>query len=321
MAHDGRPGGLLAIKGEVDDADAEELRNRFSGGPTQAGRTAVIEAEDVTWVDTALSPRDAQYVQSRGLTKEEILLALGVPETIIGNASQRTFDNADAEREVFWQETMSSHLSLIEHGLEGLTKGGYDDDVLLWHDTSKIEVLKRAEEQKREKAQAEYDRGLISIAEYREITGRDKVDAPGARVLWIAGGKAPVGDEKDQEAAGKLPVIGPAPAPAPGAPAPGLTSRPGPGEQPGRGDRWHPDRPCAARRVRQEGRPAVLQDRLDDRARAGPPDVRPAARARGARRPARHPGLPGIRPDQPGRPGEGDERGHLRPGQHRAPDR
>ena len=87
MAHDGRPGGLLAIKGEVDDADAEELRNRFSGGPTQAGRTAVIEAEDVTWVDTALSPRDAQYVQSRGLTKEEILLALGVPETIIGNAS------------------------------------------------------------------------------------------------------------------------------------------------------------------------------------------------------------------------------------------
>ena len=86
-------------------------------------------------------------------------------------------------------------------------------------------MLKRAEEKKREKAQAEYDRGLISIAEYREITGRDKVDAPGARVRRIAGGKAPVGDEKDQEAAGKLPVIGPAPAPAPGAPAPGLTSQ------------------------------------------------------------------------------------------------
>ena len=218
MQNDGRPGGVLAIRGQLAFDDAEELRRRFSGGPATAGRTSVIEADDVSWVDTATSPRDAQYVESRAITKEEILLSLGVPETIIGNASGRTYDNADAEREVFWEETMIPHLNLIERALDQLTQGGDDDDVRLWHDTSKVEVLKRSSDKRRDIARSEFDAGLISVDEYRESTGRDPEDRPGSRVLWLAAGKFAVGDESDEQSASELTVVGgqaPAPEPQP----------------------------------------------------------------------------------------------------------
>ena len=44
------------------------------------------------FVDTASSPRDAAYVQMRELTKEEILGAFGVPESIIGNEILQSYN-------------------------------------------------------------------------------------------------------------------------------------------------------------------------------------------------------------------------------------
>lgn len=90
LINDGRPGGLLVLRSEISDEDKEELRSRFRGNIGRAGAVGVISADDgADFVDTAASPRDAAYTQMRTITKEEILAAFGVPESIIGNSSGR----------------------------------------------------------------------------------------------------------------------------------------------------------------------------------------------------------------------------------------
>lgn len=107
LINDGRPGGLLVLRGEIDDDDKEELKNRFRGNIARAGATTVISSDDgADFVDTSASPRDAAYIQMRQITKEEILASFGVPESVIGNAAGRTFSNAGEEIRVFWNETM-----------------------------------------------------------------------------------------------------------------------------------------------------------------------------------------------------------------------
>lgn len=211
MQNDGRPGGLIGVKGQMLPDDAAELKRRFSGGPAAAGRTTVIEADDISWVDTATTPRDAQYVESMGITKTDILLAFGVPESVIGNASGRTYDNADAEENIFWRVTMLPHLDLIAAGFDELTVGGWDDEDFVGFNTDGVDVLRREEKARHDKLMSEFQVGLITVNEYREGTGRDPhdFDVPGARSLFIAGGKVPIAaNEADQKAAEKLMPVG-----------------------------------------------------------------------------------------------------------------
>ena len=87
----------MVIRGEIDDDDKDEIKNRFRGNFSKTGNVTVLSADDgVDYVDTSSSPRDASYVEMRQITKEEILAAFGVPESVIGNASNA---NSRAEDE------------------------------------------------------------------------------------------------------------------------------------------------------------------------------------------------------------------------------
>lgn len=179
LVNDGRPGGILAVKGELEDDDAEELRTRIQGrvgnGYNAAGRIAVIEADDITYEDLAAVPRDAQYTESRESDKEEILGALGVPESIAyANSSEKTFNNADADIDVFWRETMLNHLGLIAAGLDELDP---NPQMFLGYDLRQVKVLQKDEQERKEFALSEVNANVISADEYRDATGRDPVGA------------------------------------------------------------------------------------------------------------------------------------------------
>lgn len=217
LQNDGRPGGILAVKGDLDPDDAEELRRRFSSGPDGAGRTSVIEADEAKWIDTATSQRDSQYTDSLKGTRDAILEAFGVPESVLGNAASRTYANADAEQFVFWAWTMIPHLRLIAGALDPLDG---DPDLYTAFDTSTVEVLSRYEHEEEERLRALFGAGLISADEFREKTGRDPFDVPGSRSLWIPAGLQPVAKDEEDQAA-----LAP-PAPPEGAPAVGAAEEP-----------------------------------------------------------------------------------------------
>ena len=209
LLNDGRPGMLVAIAGQVGDEDAEEIKRRFSSGPQSAGQTTVIEADGISATDLSASPRDAQWQEAVRGSKDDILLAFGVPESTMGNASGRTYDNADTESEVFWEATMQPFMDAIAAGFDVLTAGGLEDEVYVAHDYTKVDVLQRMERMRHDKALVEFQSGVLTIDQYLEVIGRDQFNMPGTEVLWIPQGMVPIGpDDKTTDAAAKLAVVG-----------------------------------------------------------------------------------------------------------------
>jgi len=227
LINDGRPGGLLVLRGEIDDDDKEELKSRFRGNISRAGATTVISSDDgADFVDTSASPRDAAYIQMRQITKEEILASFGVPESVIGNAAGRTFSNAGEEIRVFWNETMLPHLEPIGRALDELDEQYYID-----FDVSNVPVLILYEQERNRYTKEEFTQGLISLNEYRDRTGRKEVESDLADSLLLNPNLTPIANtKKKMEQPAQAGVMGAPPPPGmPGAPgAPGA-----PGGMPG----------------------------------------------------------------------------------------
>lgn len=221
LLNDGRPGGLLVLRGEIDDDDKEELKSRFRGNITQAGATTVISSDDgADFVDTSASPRDAAYIQMRQITKEEILASFGVPESVIGNAAGRTFSNAGEEIRVFWNETMLPHLEPIARALDDLDEEHYVD-----FDVSNVPVLILYEQERHRYLKDELMQGTISVNEYRQGTGRKEVESDLADSLLMNPNLTPIANTKKK-------MEEPAQAGVPGAPGmpgmpPGMPGMPG----------------------------------------------------------------------------------------------
>ena len=192
LMNDGRPGGLLVLKGEIDDDDKDELRNRFRGNIARTGYTSVIASDDgVDYIDTSASPRDAAYLQMRQITKEEILASFGVPESVIGNAAGRTFSNASEEIRVFWMETMMPHLEPLARGLDELDEKNYID-----FDLSEVPILQLYKQERERYLLQEFQTGLISNNEYRVGSGRKETESDLADSLLMNPNLIPISNTK-----------------------------------------------------------------------------------------------------------------------------
>lgn len=229
LMNDGRPGGLLVVRGALDEEDKEELKSRFRGNLSRAGQTTVLAADDgAEYVDVGASPRDAAYIQMRQITKEEILASFGVPESVIGNASGRTFSNASEEIRVFWTETMLPHLEPIARSLDELDDVNYVD-----FDTSEVPVLMLYKQERERYLSDEFSRGLISLNEYRLGSGRKKVESDLADSLLLNPNLTPIGNtEKKMESPPMMMPGGPPQGAVPGMeagapPMPGMPEAPG----------------------------------------------------------------------------------------------
>lgn len=229
LLNDGRPGGLLVLRGEIDDDDKEELKSRFRGNIARAGATTVISSDDgADFVDTSASPRDAAYIQMRQITKEEILASFGVPESVIGNASGRTFSNAGEEIRVFWNETMLPHLEPIARALDDL-----DEEYYIDFNTSNVPVLILYEQERQRYLKDELGQGLISTNEYRIGSGRKEVDSDLADSLLMNPNLTPIANtKKKMEEPPQAGVMGGVPGMPPGMPPGGPPGPEGAGVPP-----------------------------------------------------------------------------------------
>lgn len=246
LLNDGRPGGILVVRGEIDDDDKDELRSRFRGNINRAGAVTVVSSDEgVDFVDTGQSPRDANYVQMRQIQKEEILAAFGVPESVIGNAAGRTFSNAAEEHKVFWNETMLPHLETIARALDEL-----DDEFYIDFDVSDVPVLVLYKQERDRYLMSEYQTGLISGNEYREGAGRKIIDSELMNAMLANPNLTPIG-YTDKKFVQQQPGVPGAPAPAG---APGGPMIPGMGPVP-----QIPGAPSVDGIAPQEGMTAALQ--------------------------------------------------------------
>lgn len=206
LLNDGRPGLLIAIRGNMNPTDMREVKDRFSGGPYGAGRSTVINADDAVVQDLGASPRDMQWLDAIRGSKDDILLAFGTPESILGNASGRTYDNADAEKENWWEETEQPHCQAIGRGLDPLT-GNVEDDICISFKWEEVDVLQRRKRMRHEKLLEEWKAGARTLDEYLKEVGREPWDHPLTRALILPNGMIVPRDEGDAEAINALPRV------------------------------------------------------------------------------------------------------------------
>jgi HK97 family phage portal protein len=207
MDTDGRPGGILAVKGQVRDETLQVLEARFNGGPASAGRTSAIQADAMEWVDTSNHPRDTQWGDTMDRMRKEISIVFGTPESVLGDASGRTFDNADAER-ANWEETTLSDLwTMLDDQLDVLT-GDYDDTLFLRHDKTGLWLLGRHKRVDEDRAAADFAEGRRTLDEWREVAGLPLINQPFSRVYYLPGGTIPAGAAEDVAEVVKLQTLG-----------------------------------------------------------------------------------------------------------------
>ncbi|QSI49937.1 phage portal protein [Thermobispora bispora] len=222
LRNDGRPATVLAVEGNLSEQEARRIIARFERGPLAAGQMSVINGK-VSVLDLASRPRDMAYGEISRQAKEEVLAAFGVGETVLGNASGRTYDNADAELYQFWTITMPPHLRILETGFRPLL----EDGLRVEFDVSGVEVLRRTAAARRAEAREEFAAGLISPDEYREIAEYEPVGTPHTRALYIHQGRTPLPTRPGDEVA-----LGLAPPDETGGGAPGAPGGPEPGPEP-----------------------------------------------------------------------------------------
>lgn len=206
LLNDGKPGLLIGVSGQLNQTDAKELKDRFSGGVHQAGRTSVVESDGITVNDLSATPHDMQWLEAIRGSQDDILLAFGTPMSVLGDASGRTFDNADAEKENWWEETMMGHCDPIGAAFDPLTGNVYDGKTIGF-DYDEVDVLQRRKRAREDKSREEFAGGTKTLDEVFEDTGREKWDIPGTRVLFLPNGVIVGRTDEDTKAASELPAV------------------------------------------------------------------------------------------------------------------
>lgn len=99
----------LRFRTEWDDA--------YGPGGHQAGGTAILE-DGMTWADAGMSAKDAQYIEARKLTREEVAAAYHIPPPMVGILDHATFSNITEQHKQLYQDTLGPWLVMIEEEIE-----------------------------------------------------------------------------------------------------------------------------------------------------------------------------------------------------------
>jgi HK97 family phage portal protein len=155
MLQNNMVGTTLVVTPPFDDAGEErawqeQFLTSFTG-VDNTGKTIFATAEaDET--DTSGKPLvqverlaqtavEGSLIQLSKEAKIDITVALGVPLSLIGNASQRTYSNADSEYRNFWTITALPYIKELQEHINLRLAGRIGEEVG-WFDLSKVEALK-----------------------------------------------------------------------------------------------------------------------------------------------------------------------------------
>lgn len=114
-----RASGYLTRPGTAPEwSDAARTRFRaswraqYSGSGAQAGGTPILE-DGMAFVPASFTPEDAQYIEARKLTREEVAAAYFIPPPMVGILEHATFSNISEQHKMLYQDTLGPWLQMI----------------------------------------------------------------------------------------------------------------------------------------------------------------------------------------------------------------
>lgn len=111
-----RPVTAPALSGPAIERLRQDWEGRYSGAQG-AGRTPLLE-DGMTFKPVGTTARDAEYLSSRKLTREEVAAAFHVPAPFVGVLDHATFSNIREQHKQLYSDCLGPWMRLIEAEFE-----------------------------------------------------------------------------------------------------------------------------------------------------------------------------------------------------------
>lgn len=137
-------GGFLEVESELGDIQFERLMSQVEDrheGHTKAHRLMLLEG-GTKYKEAKLSQRDMEFIQTKKLTKAEILAAYGTNPVVLGD-----FNDVKSEAGVhailkdFWTSVVIPNQDYIENKFYSEFLKYYDPTINMYFDNSSVEIL------------------------------------------------------------------------------------------------------------------------------------------------------------------------------------
>lgn len=158
LRNDARPAAVVVHEAFASNEETLNFRNQWYAkhqGPNNAGKPVFVEFEPDEEADgtqsvggkldvksLGLSQRDMQAIQTHREEIRAVLIAYGVPISALGDASERTYDNAGVEGRNLWELTMLPYKNEHEDHINTKLAPIFSSSNVMWFDTSRVKALK-----------------------------------------------------------------------------------------------------------------------------------------------------------------------------------
>jgi HK97 family phage portal protein len=99
------------------DRFRDEFQSTYSGDSGEAGGVVILE-DGMSFVPSAITPRDSQYIESRKLTREEVARSYHVPLPMVGILDHATFTNVKELHKNLYQDCLGPWMENIQQEIE-----------------------------------------------------------------------------------------------------------------------------------------------------------------------------------------------------------
>jgi HK97 family phage portal protein len=156
---------------------------QYTGDGARPGGTPILE-DGMTYVPAAATARDAQYIESRRLTREEVVAAYHIPLTLVGILENATYSNITEQHKQMYQDTLGPWLTMIEQELALQLVSDFGDTENLYVEFNLAEKLKGSFEEQSTQLQTAIGAPYMTRNEGRarlnlpQIDGGDELITP-----------------------------------------------------------------------------------------------------------------------------------------------
>ena len=156
---------------------AADWKSQYVGEGPQAGGTPVLE-DGMEFSSAGVSPKDAQYVESRRLTREEVAVAYHVSPAMVGMAEAMNFSSMREIHQMLYQDTLGPYLNQISQDLENqlLDDVDVDNDGSLYIEFNLAEKLRGSFEEQTRSLQSAVGAPWMKRNEARAMLNLPEVD-------------------------------------------------------------------------------------------------------------------------------------------------
>jgi HK97 family phage portal protein len=179
-----RPSGILKTKGKLKDEARDRLRDSFASLYSRAENAAKVPVleDDVEWIQTQITPDDAQFLMTRQFQIPEIARWFRIPPHKIADLSRATFSNIEQSSIDYVGDSLAGWFTRWEQELAmKLLPYRSQGRVCLEHDEAE---LRRGDLKSRYDAYAQGRQwGWLSVNDVLRAEGRNTIGPAGDKYM------------------------------------------------------------------------------------------------------------------------------------------